>query len=745
MSATNHGARAETSNGSARTDQETGLITIESTVVSEKPTEVAVGSTEQLTDDQLLDLSEDDSDKGDVSSDCSNETIVPETLSDRDSNFNPDLPTRLDSQNQTPLEKDGVVESDKPEADEGKSEKTVPVEAMTKSSDVEMASKPLEVKDDSVFEKHEPRSSEEKFGLKDEQFVLDPNRITMLMKGDFKRCNHVKSGRYYLPETPMLSIEGRKCMLLSRLKSMANFYPCAVSYQQCFSEIQMIGLNSCNIDDFKPLKFFYWDTSFLLINEGKPVGIKAPIEISVEWLDLRIDAEKDLVDRCKCMDLEIDWGIVSIPTPTEYPNIHLYFKAHLDSDLIKDVDTPTDPTTDKFADSFMKLRSQCAIVNVSSDKEPELPMDTLKPGQSDNGGIKTTNDIHKSMTNNAIDALHLDFRGEKDRLPIEDMHKYTGAEKFNPRSSQSGSSVGFIDLNTETKEVLFAQIRMLRELMFDVIPLCRYDHLVGNRGSKVWSKWTVRTAVLWKKQMECSMSRPGFPGCYCPITNWTDRKMFIAHWQAYHIDQHTSHILCEHEKDGNLCHYMTDRESDMKSHIHNLYKDAVVKKQASNSCVSENAWLDLTSSWSIKDLERNFKTFPESRAGLHPTLIVWVIMNTKAEDLRMKNNVFRVPVYDSEELATMKSLDTNTIKEMNIALAAKAKTKAETPKSKKSRTRRSCHVKSRELVESDSDSDDKSSKTVKPTVKETKTISKDTSLLLPEIVKSGQVEFDERH
>ncbi len=304
----------------------------------------------------------------------------------------------------------------------------------------------------------------------DERFVLDPNRITMLMKGDFKRCNHVKRGKYYLPETPMLSIEGRKCLLLSSLKTMANFYPCAASYQRCFSETPMIRLNSCNIDDFKPLKILHWDTSFLLINEGKPLRIKAPTEISVEWLDLRIDAEKDLVDRCNCIDLEIDRGIVTILNPTEYPNIFLYFKGHLNSDLIKDVDTPTDPTTDKLADSFMKLGSQCVIVNVSSDMEPELPMDTLKTGQSDNGGIKTTDDINKSMTN--------DFRGEKDCLSIEVMHKYTGVKILNPKSFQSGSSFGFIDLNTPTKEVLFAQIRMLRELMFDVIPLSQYDHLV---------------------------------------------------------------------------------------------------------------------------------------------------------------------------------------------------------------------------------------------------------------------------
>ncbi len=58
---------------------------------------------------------------------------------------------------QTPLVKNGVVE------------------AMTKSSDIEMASKPLEIKDNKVVEKHQPHSSKEKFGLKDERFVLDPN------------------------------------------------------------------------------------------------------------------------------------------------------------------------------------------------------------------------------------------------------------------------------------------------------------------------------------------------------------------------------------------------------------------------------------------------------------------------------------------------------------------------------------------------------------------------------------------
>ncbi len=134
MSVTTQGSEgrcvaAETSDGSGRMDQETDLKNIESAAVSEKPTEVAARSRGQLTDDQLLDLSEDDSDKGDVSSDSSSHTVAPETFSDNNSDFNTDLPTTFAGQNQSPLVKDGDVESDKPETDEWKSAKTVPVRA----------------------------------------------------------------------------------------------------------------------------------------------------------------------------------------------------------------------------------------------------------------------------------------------------------------------------------------------------------------------------------------------------------------------------------------------------------------------------------------------------------------------------------------------------------------------------------------------------------------------------------------
>ncbi len=83
----------------------------------------------------------------------------------------------------------------------------------------------------------------------------------------------MKSGRYYLPERFPLFLEGRKSMLLSNLKTLTNFLPCAATYQRCFMEMPMIRLHSPNIDDFKPLKILYWDTSFLLVNEGKPIWI----------------------------------------------------------------------------------------------------------------------------------------------------------------------------------------------------------------------------------------------------------------------------------------------------------------------------------------------------------------------------------------------------------------------------------------------------------------------------------------
>ncbi len=106
------------------------------------------------------------------------------------------------------------------------------------------------------------------------------------------------------------------------------------------------------MDDLKHLKIVYWDNSFLYINEGKPVGVKIPTEVMVEWLDSRVDAEKDLVERSKTLDLEMDWGIITVPNPTQYPNVELFFLGHLDSDTIREVEILPEQVTDKLTESF---------------------------------------------------------------------------------------------------------------------------------------------------------------------------------------------------------------------------------------------------------------------------------------------------------------------------------------------------------------------------------------------------------
>ncbi len=102
-----------------------------------------------------------------------------------------------------------------------------------------------------------------------------------------------------------------------------------------------------------------------------------------------------------------------------------------------------------------------------------------------------------------------------------------------------------------------------------------------------------------------------------------------------------------HEKDGVPCHYMTDHEADMKQNIHKLHNPALKDKLGTKNCVRENAWLDLTSSWSIKDIEKRFKTFLENHTGSTMRLVIQVIINHEAEEPRSKTNAFRVPPYAS--------------------------------------------------------------------------------------------------
>ncbi len=143
----------------------------------------------------------------------SNHTLLQETLSNIVNDLDPDLPTEFGNINQATPVKDVVVEKENTEIDEWKSEKKVPVLAKKKSMESTKVSQPpatpkiMNVERQNVKEETEVR-------LHDEKFLI-------YLGHDFKDTGDLKSGRYYLPESPLLTMEGRGSGLLATLTMMA--------------------------------------------------------------------------------------------------------------------------------------------------------------------------------------------------------------------------------------------------------------------------------------------------------------------------------------------------------------------------------------------------------------------------------------------------------------------------------------------------------------------------------------------
>ncbi len=162
----------------------------------------------------------------------------------------------------------------------------------------------------------------------------EPMRFTMIRKRDFLDNSHVKSGRYYLPESPPFNQEGLKSGLYSSLISMASMYPCGATYQRCLPNAPMIRFCSPQINDLRPTRIQYWDNSFLLIKDSYPVGVKIPTETETEWLTSTQEDEKTILYSALDFDTNVVWGSLTIPNPTQYLNIGLYFVGHLDIDNV---------------------------------------------------------------------------------------------------------------------------------------------------------------------------------------------------------------------------------------------------------------------------------------------------------------------------------------------------------------------------------------------------------------------------
>ncbi len=70
------------------------------------------------------------------------------------------------------------------------------------------------------------------------------------------------------------------------------------------------------------------------MNRGKPVELKIPKDDKVEWLISCLADEEYLVRESRSLDLAMDWDIVEVQNPKQYPNCELFFAGHLDSDKI---------------------------------------------------------------------------------------------------------------------------------------------------------------------------------------------------------------------------------------------------------------------------------------------------------------------------------------------------------------------------------------------------------------------------
>ncbi len=162
--------------------------------VTEKSFEVAPASTGDVSEDDLLSHSGSDGNEGDALSDGSNTTMVPETHSDNDREFDLELPTEMELADQATPAKDVVVESQNTAANDGKSEKKVPTKLKTESTESVMVAKPLVIEEKLVV-KRENVEVETVIRLHDEEFMKDLCHITMTTKSQFKNSSHTKRDR----------------------------------------------------------------------------------------------------------------------------------------------------------------------------------------------------------------------------------------------------------------------------------------------------------------------------------------------------------------------------------------------------------------------------------------------------------------------------------------------------------------------------------------------------------------------
>ncbi len=147
------------------------------------------------------------------------------------------------------------------------------------------------------------------------------------------------------------------------------------------------------------------------------------------------------------------------------------------------IDLPKNDTTQMEVEESIQKPLQGETVPLIEDKSVAT------------NGITSPTSAHNDssdveMKNVNIDILNVSDKGEDDRLHLEDFDKYTGSTKFNSKSFKAGYGQGTISMTKSSFELLFTQVKIVMDKIFKIIPLSRYNHLVGCRynHSKVWPK-----------------------------------------------------------------------------------------------------------------------------------------------------------------------------------------------------------------------------------------------------------------
>ncbi len=356
------------------------------------------GSTGSRTENDLLGGRNDDSHTSCVSS---THTTIMETYSDDEMPFDPDLPTGYGGTDQATLAKEPVVKDMTPEVDDAKSEKKAPRSSVKEITEGTEASKPTAIPEIPIIDKPVTNIKLGSSCQDEEKAEDDLLHVRMLTKEDFKKYSHLKSGRYYLPESPSLNENGRKSGLTTNLAGMASLYSCGATYQRCYPEVAMFRIGSATIDDISPLIIQYYDNLCLYVKCGYPVSIIVPVLPK---------ATEELADIFQNLGKE------------SKPTIMGDFKMVVVNPNQK-VETPLEEG------EIEKALPQCAAA-------PPMIVFIMKVNVQDDTDTRIQSDV--------IDILLLDMRIERDLLHKEDMHKYMGDEKFNPKSFKSGSSLGIL-------------------------------------------------------------------------------------------------------------------------------------------------------------------------------------------------------------------------------------------------------------------------------------------------------------